>query len=203
MERRRKQRGQALRELGDLGWTDAIVVGCFQVLALVPGASRSGSTITGGLFLGMKRDTAARFSFLLSLPAVAAAGIFELRKLHAFARSSVSWWRVFAAFVVGYIVVALSARLLAPPHDVGVHYLPACPRSGFARTARGGQARALSGFVNRRQAVGATWFPVVAASETASASPGICARVPSDKPALHLPIVHSNGRKQTPPVLRP
>jgi undecaprenyl-diphosphatase len=80
-ERRRKQQGHALRELGELGWCDAITVGCFQVLALVPGASRSGSTITGGLFLGMKRDTAARFSFLLSLPAVTAAGVFELRKI--------------------------------------------------------------------------------------------------------------------------
>jgi undecaprenyl-diphosphatase len=105
MERRRKQRGQALRELGDLGWADSIIVGCFQVLALVPGASRSGSTITGGLFLGMKRDTAARFSFLLSLPAVAAAGIFELRKLQ---RSEVLSVLVagLAAFVVGYFVVA-------------------------------------------------------------------------------------------------
>ncbi|MGD1020177.1 MAG: undecaprenyl-diphosphatase UppP [Verrucomicrobiia bacterium] len=104
MERRRKQRGQALREMGELGWTDAIVVGCFQVFALVPGASRSGSTITGGLFLGMKRDTAARFSFLLSLPAVAAAGIFELRKLQRSEILSV-FVAGLAAFVVGYGVV--------------------------------------------------------------------------------------------------
>jgi len=100
----RKRRGLALRELVELGWRDAIVVGCFQVLALVPGASRSGSTITGGLFLGMKRDTAARFSFLLSLPAVAAAGAFEVRKLQ---RSDIVSVLVggLVAFVVGYAVV--------------------------------------------------------------------------------------------------
>ena len=107
-EVRRKRRGQALRELRELGWLDAVVVGCWQALALVPGASRSGSTITGGLFLGMKRDTAARFSFLMSLPAVLAAGLFELRKLH-FA-SSAELLNVLvaglAAFVVGYAAVA-------------------------------------------------------------------------------------------------
>ena len=107
-EWRRKQRGEALRELRELGWRDAIVVGCWQALALIPGASRSGSTITGGLFLGMKRDTAARFSFLMSLPAVFAAGVFELRKLHFSSHTDVinALAAGLAAFVVGYFVVA-------------------------------------------------------------------------------------------------
>jgi len=107
-ERRRKQRGHPLRDLFELGWCDAIVVGCCQALALVPGASRSGSTITGGLFLGMKRDTAARFSFLMSLPAVFAAGVFELRKVHFASRAEVVNVLVagFAAFAVGYAAVA-------------------------------------------------------------------------------------------------
>ncbi len=73
-----EKRRQRLRAMDELGWLDAIVVGLFQAVALVPGSSRSGCTIAGGLFLGMKRDTAARFSFLLSLPAVFAAGVFEL-----------------------------------------------------------------------------------------------------------------------------
>jgi len=103
-ERRRKQQGHALRELEELGWCDALTVGFFQVLALVPGASRSGSTITGGLFLGMKRDTAARFSFLLSLPAVTAAGVFELRKIqHSEIVNILVAGAV--AFAVGYGVV--------------------------------------------------------------------------------------------------
>jgi len=108
VEGRRKQRGQTLRDLGELGWRDALVVGGFQALALVPGASRSGSTITGGLFLGMKRDTAARFSFLMSLPAVFAAGLFELRKLHLDSRGELLNVLIagVTAFVVGYAAVA-------------------------------------------------------------------------------------------------
>ncbi|MBC8044943.1 MAG: undecaprenyl-diphosphate phosphatase [Rhizobacter sp.] len=66
------------KTLAELGWLDAIAVGFAQCVALIPGASRSGVTITGGLFLGMTRETAARFSFLLSLPSVFAAGVFEL-----------------------------------------------------------------------------------------------------------------------------
>ena len=57
---------------------DALAVGFAQVLALIPGSSRSGSTIMGGLFAGQTRETAARFSFLLSIPAIAASGLLEL-----------------------------------------------------------------------------------------------------------------------------
>jgi undecaprenyl-diphosphatase len=74
----RQRTGARPRELADLGWLDAVVVGLAQAVALVPGASRSGVTITGSLFLGMTRETAARFSFLLSLPALFAAGVKEL-----------------------------------------------------------------------------------------------------------------------------
>lgn len=76
----RRRAGRPLREMQDLGWVDAVVVGMAQAVALVPGASRSGVTITGSLFTGMSRETAARFSFLLSLPAVLAAGVYELYK---------------------------------------------------------------------------------------------------------------------------
>ena len=75
-----ESRRKALRGLEQVGWIDAIVVGCAQAVALIPGSSRSGCTITGALFMGLNRETAARFSFLLSLPAVFAAGIFELVK---------------------------------------------------------------------------------------------------------------------------
>jgi undecaprenyl-diphosphatase len=70
--------GRRRKEMRDLGLTDALAVGFAQVLALVPGASRSGSTIMGGLFAGETRETAARFSFLLSIPAIAASGLLEL-----------------------------------------------------------------------------------------------------------------------------
>jgi len=72
--------GRKERSMAQLGISDALVVGCSQVLALVPGSSRSGSTIMGGLFAGLTRETAARFSFLLSIPAIAASGMLELKE---------------------------------------------------------------------------------------------------------------------------
>lgn len=78
--RRRSREGQRQKQLDDVTWTDALATGAAQALALVPGSSRSGVTITAGLFLGMSRETAARFSFLLSMPAVLAAGVFQLYK---------------------------------------------------------------------------------------------------------------------------
>ncbi len=77
---RRQLTGEKQRELSDLTFLDGTVVGLAQCIALIPGSSRSGVTITGGLFLGMTRETAARFSFLLSLPSVFAAGIYQLIK---------------------------------------------------------------------------------------------------------------------------
>lgn len=68
------------RGLAELGIGDALAVGFAQVLALVPGSSRSGSTIMAGLFAGETRETAARFSFLLSIPAIAASGLLELKE---------------------------------------------------------------------------------------------------------------------------
>ena len=72
--------GRGTRDIEHFGLFDAIVVGFSQVLALMPGASRSGSTIMGGLFAGEKREAAARFSFLLSIPAITAAGLLQLRE---------------------------------------------------------------------------------------------------------------------------
>jgi undecaprenyl-diphosphatase len=71
-----------VRGLSQITWVDALVVGFAQACALIPGSSRSGTTITAGLFLGLTRETAARFSFLLSIPAVVASGIYELSKIH-------------------------------------------------------------------------------------------------------------------------
>jgi undecaprenyl-diphosphatase len=71
--------GRRERGMEQLGIFDALAVGFAQVLALIPGSSRSGSTIMGGLFAGEKRETAARFSFLLSMPAIAASGLLELK----------------------------------------------------------------------------------------------------------------------------
>jgi undecaprenyl-diphosphatase len=72
--------GKRTRSMESLGIRDALAVGGAQVLALIPGSSRSGSTIMGGLFAGENRETAARFSFLLSIPAIAASGLLELNE---------------------------------------------------------------------------------------------------------------------------
>ena len=72
--------GSQRKELRDFGLLDSLAVGFAQVLALMPGASRSGSTIMGGLFAGQKREAAARFSFLLMIPAITASGLLELKE---------------------------------------------------------------------------------------------------------------------------
>lgn len=66
------------KEMKDITIKDSLIIGICQSFALIPGSSRSGTTITGGLFLGLTRETAARFSFLLSIPAVFASGLLEL-----------------------------------------------------------------------------------------------------------------------------
>ncbi|MFZ1699413.1 MAG: undecaprenyl-diphosphate phosphatase [Pyrinomonadaceae bacterium] len=98
--------GSQRKEMRHLGRTDALVQGFCQVLALMPGASRSGSTIMGGLLAGEKRETAARFSFLLSIPAITASGLLELRQaLKILPAES------FTPLVVGTIVAAIVGYL--------------------------------------------------------------------------------------------
>lgn len=72
------RRGDGGRELRDVGVMDAVVVGVFQAFAIAPGLSRSGSTIGAGVFRGLRRDSAARFSFLLSIPAILGAAVVAL-----------------------------------------------------------------------------------------------------------------------------
>jgi len=70
--------GRQNRHLNKLTWRDAVIVGIAQALALVPGVSRSGATISAGLFIGLDRELAARFGFLLAIPAVFASGLFSV-----------------------------------------------------------------------------------------------------------------------------
>lgn len=69
--------GKFNRSFGDIKWYDALIIGFAQSLALIPGSSRSGTTITAAIFLGFSRETAARFSFLMSIPAIAASGLLQ------------------------------------------------------------------------------------------------------------------------------
>jgi undecaprenyl-diphosphatase len=74
------RRAKKLRDLETMSWLDAIVIGLFQAVALAPGISRSGSTIAAGLARGIRREDAARYSFLLGTPAFFGAGLLQLLK---------------------------------------------------------------------------------------------------------------------------
>jgi undecaprenyl-diphosphatase len=103
------------RDLHTLNRRDATVIGCAQALALVPGVSRSGATLTAGLFAGLDRPSAARYSFLLSVPAVVLSGLFEMRHVGDGAQASVIATIVATAlaFAVGYASIAFLLRYLA------------------------------------------------------------------------------------------
>ncbi len=103
------------RGIEKVNWLDALAIGVAQVLALIPGSSRSGTTITAGLFLGLTRDAAARFSFLLSIPAVFASGVYEMTKIHPSVFSlgvSNLVISTVVAFVSGYASIAWLLRYL-------------------------------------------------------------------------------------------
>jgi undecaprenyl-diphosphatase len=98
--------GKQLRDEGSLRFTDVLVIGLLQALALLPGTSRSGITMTAGLLLGLTRTASARFSFLLSIPVIALAGVYETGKLIEQA-APVDW----QALLIGIAVSGVSAWL--------------------------------------------------------------------------------------------
>jgi undecaprenyl-diphosphatase len=102
--------GRKDRQLGDLGFAAALVIGCAQALALVPGTSRSGITITAALFLGFARPSAARFSFLLSIPIGVAVGLKSAKDLLGAHLTSADVLAlgigVAVSALVGYLVIA-------------------------------------------------------------------------------------------------
>jgi undecaprenyl-diphosphatase len=100
---RRKRPGASIRQMGPL---DAVIVGLYQALAIAPGLSRSGATITAGIFLGFDRETAARFAFLLSIPAVLGAFLFKLADLGGGTGGPGG-----AALIVGFFAAAFSGFL--------------------------------------------------------------------------------------------
>jgi undecaprenyl-diphosphatase len=110
--------GRQSRHIDQLTWRDAVVVGFAQTLALVPGVSRSGATISAGLFLGLERELAARFGFLLAIPAVFASGLFSLPDAFQPVREGMSATgpqllvATVIAFVIGLAAVAWFLRFL-------------------------------------------------------------------------------------------
>lgn len=111
-----EKRGTQTRQIAHLGWKDGVLLGLAQAMALVPGVSRSGGTITAGLLLGMTREAAARFSFLLAIPAVLLSGFYML----LFKREPMTgdqWGMTLVAtaiaFAVGYAVIIWFMRLIS------------------------------------------------------------------------------------------
>ncbi len=100
--------GRRARELEDVSAPTALTIGLSQALALLPGISRSGATITAGLALGLTRESAARFSFLLATPITLGAGLYGSRRLLTESHSGTEW----LAIGVGFVVAA-GAGLLA------------------------------------------------------------------------------------------
>jgi len=107
--------GSRRRELTEMNGRDGIGIGFAQALALIPGISRSGATISAGLLLGFDRAAAARYSFLLSVPAVVLSGLFELKELGGGDGASPGATAIaaFAAFASGYAAIAWLLRYLA------------------------------------------------------------------------------------------
>lgn len=115
-----EKRGARVKTLEQVSVKDGVIVGLWQCLALIPGSSRSGCTITGALFLGYERSTAARLSFLLSVPSVLASGLYKLMKdageLQNPAPGLLGVWptvvATLVAFVSGYAAIAFLIKFL-------------------------------------------------------------------------------------------
>lgn len=107
--------GKFKKGIEDITMKDSIIIGLWQCMALIPGSSRSGTTITGGLFQGLKRETAARFSFLLSIPAVMGSGLlkfYDSLEYIDFSGSINLIAATAAAAISGYIAIEFLLRFL-------------------------------------------------------------------------------------------
>ncbi|MCB2204345.1 undecaprenyl-diphosphate phosphatase [bacterium] len=107
--------GKRNRDLSSMKWWDTQIIGLSQALALIPGSSRSGTTITAGLFLHLKREDAARFSFLLSIPAITLSGLFELYQLRDQLAGDLGvalFVAVVVSGIVGYLAIEFLLRYL-------------------------------------------------------------------------------------------
>jgi undecaprenyl-diphosphatase len=114
VERHNQGRTPAIRSTGQLSYKTALLVGCFQVLALVPGTSRSGATILGAILLGMSRTAGAEFSFFLAIPTMLGASALKVLKflLEGSTMSGSEWVCLIVASLVAFVVSLLAIRSL-------------------------------------------------------------------------------------------
>ena len=104
--------GKQQKELNQLGWVNALIIGFFQLLSIFPGVSRSGSTIAGGVFQNFKREDAARFSFLMSIPVMLGAGLLSLLDLFKIPNLTNFTTVLLVGFVTAAIVGLISIHWL-------------------------------------------------------------------------------------------
>ena len=108
-------RGRRQKDEYGIDWRAALIIGCFQAIAIIPGTSRSGITITAGLFLGLTRQAASRFSFLLSIPTIGLAGLVTAKDL---TESTISvdlqalWIGALLSFIVAYLTIHYFLRFI-------------------------------------------------------------------------------------------
>lgn len=103
------------KEVKDVTVLDSLIIGIAQAISLIPGSSRSGTTITGGLFMGLNREAAARFSFLLSIPAILASGLLQLYESLKFIDNSMAANLIVATIfsgISGYIAIDFLLKFL-------------------------------------------------------------------------------------------
>jgi undecaprenyl-diphosphatase len=101
------------KDVKDISFKNALVIGIFQAIAIAPGISRSGATISAGLFSGLNRELAARFSFLLSIPAILGAAVVQIRHINSTDTSTITLIAGFlAAMIFGYIAIKLLLKII-------------------------------------------------------------------------------------------
>jgi undecaprenyl-diphosphatase len=100
------------RKIEKMGWVDSILIGIAQGLAIIPGISRSGATISTGLFCGLDRELSAKFSFLLSIPAILGATFLELRKIGPGVEVWTGLIGMMIAFLVGLFSLTFLVRMI-------------------------------------------------------------------------------------------
>ena len=110
VEKRNQSRTPRIRTMNDFRWTDALLIGVFQVLALIPGTSRSGATILGGILIGASRGLAAEYTFFLAVPVMFGASLLKIVKFGAF--SGVQGIVLLLGRVVAFVVSLIAIKFL-------------------------------------------------------------------------------------------
>jgi len=115
--------GARARGIYQVGWRDALLIGVSQAFAIIPGVSRSGATISAARFLGLEREAATRFSFLLSVPIIFGAGVFSLRDIGVSDLTLPFWVGVITSAVTGFAAIAFLLRFVITRNfDIFVWY---------------------------------------------------------------------------------